>query len=49
MHRRSGDIGWEKIEYSSPGTVELGSVSLQSGMADIYEGVPIEALMRGPG
>jgi Uma2 family endonuclease len=49
IHRRRGDSGWEKIEYSGPETVELGSVSLQIGMADIYEGVPIEALMRGPG
>jgi Uma2 family endonuclease len=49
IHRRRGDIGWEKIEYSGPETVELASVGLQIGMREIYEGVPIEALMRGPG
>jgi Uma2 family endonuclease len=49
IHRRRGDIGWEKIEYSGPETVEFASVSLQIGMGEIYEGVPIEALMRGPG
>jgi Uma2 family endonuclease len=49
IHRRRGDIGWERIEYSGPETVELASVGLQIGMREIYEGVPIEALMRGPG
>ena len=49
IHRRRGDIGWEKIEYSGPETVELASVGLQIGMREIYEGVPIESLMRGPG
>ena len=49
IHRRRGDIGWEKIEYSGPETVELASVGLKIGMREIYEGVPIEALMRGPG
>jgi Uma2 family endonuclease len=47
IHRRRGDIGWEKIEYSGPETVELASVGLQIGMREIYEGVPIEALMDG--
>lgn len=49
IHRRRGDIGWEKIEYFGPETVELTSVGLQIGMREIYDGVPIEALMRGPG
>jgi Uma2 family endonuclease len=49
IHRRRGDIGWEKIEYSGPETVELASVGLQIGMREIYEGVPLEALMPGPG
>jgi Uma2 family endonuclease len=49
IHRRRGDIGWEKIEYSGPETIELTSIGLQIGMREIYEGVPIEALMRGPG
>lgn len=49
IHRRRGGIGWEKIEYSGPETVELAAVGLQIGMREIYEGVPIEALMRGPG
>ncbi len=49
IHRRRGDIGWEKIEYSGAETVEFASVKLTIGMRDIYEGVPIESLMRGPG
>ena len=49
IHRRRGDIGWEKIEYSGAETVEFASVKLMIGMHDIYEGVPIESLMRGPG
>jgi Uma2 family endonuclease len=49
IHRRRGDIGWEKIEYSGPETVELASVGLQIGMREIYEGVPIESLARQPG
>ena len=49
IHRRRGDIGWEKIEYSGDETVDLASVKLAIGMRDIYEGVPIESLVRGPG
>ena len=49
IHRRRGDIGWEKIEYSGAETVEFSSVQLTIGMRDIYEGVPIESLLRGPG
>lgn len=49
IHRRRGDIGWEKIEYFGPETVELASVGLQIGMREIYEGVPIESLARQPG
>jgi Uma2 family endonuclease len=41
IHRRRGDIGWEKIEYSAGETVELASVRLSIGMRDIYEGAPI--------
>ena len=48
IHRRRGDIGWEKFEYSGDETVELASVKLAISMRDIYEGVPIEALIRGP-
>jgi Uma2 family endonuclease len=49
IHRRRGDIGWEKIEYSGPETVEFASVKLTMGMREIYEGVPIESLTREPG
>ena len=49
IHRRRGDIGWEKIEYSGDETVEFKSVKLTIGMREIYEGVPIESLMRGTG
>jgi Uma2 family endonuclease len=42
IHRRRGDIGWERIEYSDQETVELASVDLQIGMGEIYEGVLIE-------
>jgi len=49
IHRRRGDIGWEKIEYSGPETVELTSIGLKIGMREIYEAAPIESLMREPG
>ena len=49
IHRRKGDLGWEKIEYAGLETVELTSVGLKIGMRDVYEGVPIGSLMRGPG
>ena len=49
IHRRRGDIGWDKIEYVGAETVEFTSLKLAIGMRDIYEGVPIESLLRGPG
>ena len=49
IHRRRGDIGWDKIEYAGAETVEFTSLKLAIGMRDIYEGVPIESLLRGPG
>lgn len=49
IHRRKGDLGWEKIEYAGQETVELTSVGLKIAMRDVYEGVPIDSLMRGPG
>ena len=49
IHRRRGDIGWDKIEYAGAETVEFTSLKLAIGMRDIYEGVPIESLVRGPG
>ncbi len=49
IHRRRGDIGWEKIEYSDDEIVELAYVKLKNGMRYMYEGVPIESLVRGPG
>lgn len=49
IHRRRGDIGWEKIEYSGVEIVELTSVKFTIGMRDIYEGVPIDSLPRGSG
>jgi hypothetical protein len=36
------------VEYAGPETVELASVGVQIAMRDIYEGVPIDALLRGP-
>ncbi|MFN0315338.1 MAG: Uma2 family endonuclease [Burkholderiales bacterium] len=49
IHRRSGDIGWEKIEFTGAELVHLASVDLMISMRDIYDGVPIESLERGPG
>jgi Uma2 family endonuclease len=49
IHRRRGDIGWQKIEHTGQEVVELASVGLQIPTRDIYEGVPIESLARGPG
>jgi Uma2 family endonuclease len=48
IHRRRGDIGWELIEYSGPERVEFVSAGVSLDMREIYEGVPIEALTRGP-
>lgn len=44
IHRRHGDIGWEKIEYAGPETVGLFSVGLEIDMRAIYEGVPVGGL-----
>jgi Uma2 family endonuclease len=41
IHRRRGDIGWEKIEYSDGETVEFSSVKFSVAMRDIYDGVPV--------
>ena len=49
IHRRRGDIGWDKIEYSGDETVELASVELKIGTREIYEGVPMQSLDRPPG
>ena len=49
IHRRSGDIGWERIEYSGLETIHLGSIDLDIGMREIYEGVQMDAAMGGPG
>ncbi|MSQ60356.1 MAG: Uma2 family endonuclease [Betaproteobacteria bacterium] len=49
IHRRSGGIGWEKIEYTGAELVHLASVDLKISMRDIYDCVPIESLERGPG
>ena len=49
IHRRSEDIGWEKIEYTGIENVHFAAVELTISMRDIYDGVPIESLERGPG
>jgi Uma2 family endonuclease len=38
IHRRRGDIGWDRIEYADDETVELKSVGRAIAMRDIYEG-----------
>lgn len=38
IHRRRGDIAWEKIEHSAGETVTLRSVDLSIGMREIYAG-----------
>ncbi|HTS54721.1 MAG TPA: Uma2 family endonuclease [Burkholderiales bacterium] len=49
IHRRRGDIGWERLEYTGPERVYFASVDLSLDVREIYEGVPIEALTRPPG
>ncbi len=49
IHRRHGDIGWQKIEYAGPEKVELASVELDIDMSDIYEGVRVEGLPDSAG
>ena len=39
IHRRRGDIGWEKVEHAAGETVELRSVGLKIAMQEIYAGV----------
>ena len=39
IHRRRGDIGWEKIEHAAGETVEPRSVGLEIAMQEIYAGV----------
>ena len=39
IHRRGGDVGWEKLEYTAGETVELRAVELKIAMQEIYEGV----------
>lgn len=48
IHRRKRELAWELVEYSGLETVEFSSVSLRLEMREIYEGVPIELLARGP-
>lgn len=43
VHRRFGDIGWQKIEYAAGEAVELTAVGLKIGMDSIYEGVVLDA------
>lgn len=42
IHRRRGDVGWERIEYSGTEPVQFASVELTVDMRDIYEGVALE-------
>ena len=42
IHRRRGDVGWERIEYSGIEPVQFVSVELTVDMRDIYEGVALE-------
>jgi Uma2 family endonuclease len=49
IHRRHGAIGWDRIEYSGAETVDLAAVDLRIAMLDIYDGIPMEGLMREPG
>jgi Uma2 family endonuclease len=39
IHRRRGDIGWEKVEHAAGETVELRSVGIEIAMQEIYAGV----------
>jgi len=48
IHRRIPESGWENIEYSGLEVVEFASVDLRLDMREIYEGVPIEALILDP-
>ena len=49
IHRRRGDIGWERLEYAGPEQVRFASVDLTLDMREIYEGVPIVALTHHRG
>lgn len=49
VHRRTGDLSWEILEYSGEEDLELASVGLRLSLREVYDGVPIETLMREPG
>ncbi len=49
IHRRRGDIGWERLEYTAPERAYFASADLTLDMREIYEAVSIEALTRPPG
>ena len=49
VHRRQGDVSWEVLEYTGPEELELASVGLRVSLREVYDGVPIEALVREPG
>jgi Uma2 family endonuclease len=48
IHRRRGDIGWDRIEHSGFEAVHLVSVDLELDMRQVYAGVPVEATVKGP-
>jgi Uma2 family endonuclease len=48
IHRRRGDIAWERIEYSGFETIHLATIALDLDMREVYEGVPVEAPPRSP-
>jgi Uma2 family endonuclease len=43
VHRRRGDIGWQRIQYSGFEVIHLASVNLDIDMREIYQGVPVTA------
>jgi Uma2 family endonuclease len=43
IHRRQGDIGWTKIEYSHDETITFASVGMTGDMRAVYEGVSVTA------
>jgi Uma2 family endonuclease len=49
VHRRTGDLSWEILEYSGEEDLELASVGLRLPLGEVYDGVPLEALVREPG
>lgn len=43
IHRRLGDLGWERIEFSGKEAVDFTSTGLRIAMNEVYEGITFDS------